>query len=742
MPSRLPSDLIEIVFTSGTTSEPRGVCLTHMNLLSNLLPLEKEIRRYQWQERLFHPVRFLNLVPLSHVFGQLMGMLVPQLLGGEVWFLNSFKPAEVLEVVRDRRISVLITVPRFLDTLKETVEKKFDGRRETLFRLRSTSTGFLKNIWQGRAVHHLLGWKFWAFVSGGATLNPATGAFWRQLGFAVVQGYGMTETAALVSVVHPFKPRQGSIGKVLPGHEVMLSPGGEILVRGNSVTPGLWDPAGTEAKVTDEQGWLHTGDLAQKDSEGNLFFKGRQKEVIVTSAGLNIYPEDLELALNQQPEILACAVIGVEGKRGPDPLAVLLPRKGSDPQLAVERANRILANHQQILHWTVWPERDFPRTPNQKIRKGDLLSRLKLSSEEYAPIRFVESQDRELHVIQRLIAQVVGKEPPLVGRDSHLTKDLKLDSIGKITLLSALEEEYRTDIDENEFSAADTIGDIEDLVLEQAQHGKVQKEIHFGTTAEPFEPDCQQDVALPRTAAGGPPYPLPLWSLRFPFTWLRRCFIQLFLIPLARLLLCPIVYGSDQLKELSPPILLVANHVTFLDPVLVLFALPQKFRKGLAIAMDGEKLRHWRYSESNPWIMRIFYRLTYFLVASLFNVFSLPQRSGFRRSFEYAGKAMDLGYNVLVFPEGARTKDGQMAPFRGGIGLLASGLNATIVPLKLEGLFEVKQRFLTRKMRIPHARAGEISICFGKPIHPDSLGELKEITRFLESAVVNSSDRT
>ncbi len=504
MPSALPSDLIEIVYTSGTTSEPRGVCLTHMNLLSNLLPLENEIRRYQWQERLFHPVRFLNLVPLSHVFGQLMGMLVPQLLGGEVWFLNSFKPAEVLEVIRHRRISVLVTVPRFLDTLKESIEEKFDGRGETLFRLGSASTGFLKNIWQGRAVHHLLGWKFWAFVSGGATLNPTTGAFWRQLGFAVVQGYGMTETAALISVVHPFKPRQGSIGKVLPGHEVMLSPEGEILIRGESVTPGLWGPAGTEAKLTDDQGWLHTGDLAQKDSEGNLFFKGRQKEVIITSAGLNIYPEDLERALSQQPEILACAVIGVEGKHGPEPLAVLLPREGSDPRIAVEKANQILASHQQILRWTVWPERDFPRTFNQKIRKRDLLSRLKPSLEEDAPMRFVESQDRELLVIKRIIGQVVGKEPALVSRGSHLTTDLKLDSIGKITLLSALEEEYRTDIDENEFSAADTIGDLENLILKQAQDGKAPMEIHFDTTAEPFEPVRKKDDVHASPTCGRP----------------------------------------------------------------------------------------------------------------------------------------------------------------------------------------------------------------------------------------------
>ena len=173
--------------------------------------------------------------------------------------------------------------------------------------------------------------------------------------------------------------------------------------------------------------------------------------------------------------------------------------------------------------------------------------------------------------------------------------------------------------------------------------------------------------------------------------------MRVVLLPLTRLLARPVVSGLDHLKELSPPILFVSNHVTFLDPVLVLFALPQKFRRGLTTAMDGEKLRDWRHAETNSWMRHVFYRFLYFGVVALLNTFSLPQRSGFRRSFEYAGEAMDLGYNVLVFPEGARTKDGQMAPFRGGIGILASGLNATIVPLKLEGLFEVKQRFLVRR---------------------------------------------
>ena len=185
-------DTVEIVFTSGTTAEPKGVRITHRNLMANLTPLEREIKRYLKWERLFHPVRFLNLLPLSHVFGQFMGIFVPQLLAGEVIFQESLSPLQIMETVKRERISVVITVPRILDALREKIESDYEARGK-LEGLRgaiasSADRHFLRRWWTFRAIHNMFGWKFWAFVSGGASLNPDTEEFWQRLGFAVIQG--------------------------------------------------------------------------------------------------------------------------------------------------------------------------------------------------------------------------------------------------------------------------------------------------------------------------------------------------------------------------------------------------------------------------------------------------------------------------------------------------------------------------------------------------------------------------
>ncbi|MFL6230883.1 MAG: AMP-binding protein, partial [Pyrinomonadaceae bacterium] len=297
-------DIAEIIYTSGTTAEPKGVVLTHRNLVANLAPIEREIQKYIKWERLVRPLRFLCLVPLSHVFGQFMGMFVPQLLGGEVFFQGSLKPSEIVETTKRRRISVIVAVPRLLDTLREKIERDAGASpqlAEFRRRLEDAAAWGVKRRWFSfRKVHARFGWKFWAFVVGGATLDEGTETFWRRLGYAVVQGYGMTETASLVSVNHPFKSARGSIGRTLPGQEIKLGEGGEIMVRGANVSPGYWDSGAVRAS-NDAEGWLRTGDVAEIDAGGALFFKGRSKDVIVTGAGLNLHPEDLEAALDRQP---------------------------------------------------------------------------------------------------------------------------------------------------------------------------------------------------------------------------------------------------------------------------------------------------------------------------------------------------------------------------------------------------------------------------------------------------------
>ncbi|HEU5414562.1 MAG TPA: AMP-binding protein, partial [Candidatus Angelobacter sp.] len=304
------NDTAQIIFTSGTTAQPRGVVLTHGNILSSVDPIEREIPKYRKYERIFHPIRFLHMLPLSHVFGQTMGLFIPPIIAGTVLFQDSYKPTDVLETIHRNRISVLIAVPRVAESLKSKLEAELGSAIQKNWKV-AENEKFLKRWWRFRKVHSYLGWKFWAIISGGAALDQTTEEFWRRLGYGIIQGYGLTETSSLVSLNHPFKIGRRSIGKILPGREMKLDPEtGEILVRGENVARQYWQDKELKP-VTGEEGWFRTGDLGAMDAEGNLYFKGRSKNVIVTPAGLKVYPEDLEQALRRRPEVRDCIVFGL-----------------------------------------------------------------------------------------------------------------------------------------------------------------------------------------------------------------------------------------------------------------------------------------------------------------------------------------------------------------------------------------------------------------------------------------------
>jgi long-chain acyl-CoA synthetase len=704
-------DLLEIIYTSGTTAEPRGVVLTHGNLLANLAPLEEEIGKYLRWERLVHPLRFLNLLPLSHVFGQFMGIFVPQLLGGEVFFQDSLNPSEVVENVRRQRVSVVVTVPRLLDTLREHVERHEAGRgrAESFRKAMEAAKGAhpLKRWWLFRRVHRRFGWKFWAFISGGASLSEETETFWGRLGFAVLQGYGMTETASLISVNHPFKAARGAVGRTLPGQEVKLDEHGEILVRGANVSPGYW--RGGVEPMASEGGWLRTGDLGEMDAEGNIFFKGRKKDVIVTAAGLNVYPGDIEAALGRQPEIRQSAVVGVEGTRGPEPLAVLILREAeADPAAAVERANALLARHQQVRRWHVWPENDFPRTATQKVRKRDIVEKIKAEERAKAVGAGANGRADSGSLIPHPSSLIPSLAPSLssarLDSSAKLATDLKLDSLGRVELLSAIEDRYQIEIDEARFTAATTLGEVEEIV--RSGGGAIE-------------------------ADSSSRYPYPEWAQRFPATWFRLAFYYAVILPITRLLCWVRVRGVEHVRDLQGPALFVSNHITYFDHALILSALPGRFRRHFAIAQEGERLRWWRHApEGTPRLRRWRWLWQYFMVVSVFNTFSLPQKSGFRRSFAYAGASVDRGYSVLVFPEGTRTDDGSLKPFRGGTGLLASKLGVPVVPVRIDGLYELK-----RSGRRGFAGPGRVTVKFGEPVTYEPGTEPADITADLERRV-------
>jgi long-chain acyl-CoA synthetase len=264
-------------------------------------------------------------------------------------------------------------------------------------------------------------------------------------------------------------------------------------------------------------------------------------------------------------------------------------------------------------------------------------------------------------------------------------------------LLSALEDQYQIELDEAAVTEATTIGDIEQIV----KRGK------------------SEAVA----------YPYPRWAMRFPMTWIRPVVYSLFLLPLTFILCRVRVLGGERLAKLDPakPVLFISNHITDVDAALILSALPWRWRRRLAIAMSGEYLRDWRYPPATTgWFQRVKGKVAYVLGAALFNVFSLPRQSGFRQSFTYAGEAVDRGWSILIFPEGAETKDGQIQPFKAGIGLLTSELNVSVIPIMLRGLFDLKQR---RQYFVP---PGTVSVTFGNPIELSHEQTASEITRQLE----------
>jgi long-chain acyl-CoA synthetase len=446
------------------------------------------------------------------------------------------------------------------------------------------------------------------------------------------------------------------------------------------------------ASVLDADGWFHTGDLGERDASGNLYFKGRQKNVIVTPEGLNVYPADLEAELRKEPGVRDCVVVGLARDGNAEPCAVLLLRDSHGEAAAgeiVERANRRLAPFQQMRRWLVWRDSDFPRTPTQK----PMLSRIR------------EAAEAELGGAQPATAGVpTGPLAELYARVSHgrsLPDDataLELSSVERVELLSALEDRYQVDLSETEFASADSVRELERLV----------------------------DSPSSRAA----PFHYPLWPQGWPARVFRFAVLNLVARPAMLILAWPKIRGRQNLRGVSGPVLVVSNHVTYLDPGYVLEALPGRLRRRLAVAMDGEVLARMRNPAPGTGLFSgVLDRVKYILITSIFNVFPLPRVSGFRKSFAFVGDLIDRGWSVLVFPEGELTRDGRIAPFRAGVGLLAARLKVPVVPLRLDGLFERKE---TGKS---WARPGQIRVSIGAPVRFAETDAAEQIARDLEAHV-------
>jgi long-chain acyl-CoA synthetase len=647
-------DIAEIVFTSGTTAEPKGVLMTHRNLAASLRPLEDQVAPYRRYFRLLAPLRVLNLLPMSHLFGQAVAMFLVPLVPASVAFVTSTTPEEIARQIRTRRMCALISVPKFLEVLRDFVVHRFPWARNA-----AKATGLWPlRWWRFRAVHRLFGWRFCCFVVGGAPLPAELEQFWSNLGFVVAQGYGLTETAPIISFSHPFHVQPGTTGKPLGDIQVKIAEDGEVLVRGDNVTPGYFRfPSETAAAF--QEGWFRTGDIGELTAEGDLVIRGRKKEIIVTPEGLKVFPEDVESTLNRIQGVCESAVIGKEGVH-----AVLVLEPGIKSEDIVRQANQQLEPHQRIRSVSLWTQGELPRTSTtHKLRRAEIAAALQTG-------RKVPPKTKPD------LAELVQKYAPgrTITLDTTL-EELGLSSLDRVELMMDLEEKLETSIDESVFASVSKVADLE--------------------------------RPMPPAKAA----PMPAYSRTWIARLIRRLVLPTIFLPLTKVFAHLKVSGREHLDAVHGPVIFVANHQSHLDTPAILASLPRRWRYGIAPAMWKEYFDAHFFPERHSFRERWTSSLVYGLLTLLFNTFPIPQtETGTRQSLRYIGELVERGWSILIFPEGERTLTGEIGRFYPGVAVIASRMRVPVVPVRLVGF----DRVLHRTAKWP--RPGPVEVKIGAPI--------------------------
>jgi len=685
-----PNTVAEIVFTSGTTGEPKGVIITHRNIVANIRPVEREVgalRRYLW---LFRPIRFLSLLPLSHMFGQALSIFFPPLVNAATVFTTGNNPDQVIEQVRRNRITLMATVPRMLEMLRDRIRQ----RAPRCATPDPAQHALLVRLWRYRDAHRLFGWRFCGFVLGGAPLDRALEKFWGRLGYAVIQGYGLTETAPMVAWNHPFKPKHGTVGRPLEGVDVRIAADGEILVKGPTVTSGYLN-APEETRAALEGGWFHTGDLGAFDDSGHLVIQGRKKDVITTSEGLKVFPEDVERVLEATPGVCEAAAIGRQTDHAELVHAVLVLQPDADPDAIVRGANTKLEPHQRIRDFSVWTEGALPRTePMRKVKRFEIRRWV----DEGLPGR-VSSQPRPADDIERLLSKYAKDR--IVKPDTTLD-ELGLTSLDRIELMMALEDRARVMLSDTAVSEARTVGDLRRLAEHADEAGRA-----------------------PEAALS-----FPGWSRWAIIRLLRNVSQRTWVLPLANIFFHLQVEGLEYVHALDGPVLFAANHQSHFDTPVILKALPNQWRQTLAVAMGMDFFDPYFFPNRHTLRERLTVGGLYYLAALFFNGFPLPHREpGVRQSLRHMGELATDGCSILIFPEGHRTERGEIQTFQPGVAMIASKLGLPVVPVRLAGV----DRVLHHTWRWP--RRGEVRVTFGAPLVLDGV-DYVTLARRLQEAVI------
>ena len=676
----MPDDLVEIMFTSGTTGDPKGVMLTHRNLTANIEGISQYITCKPSS-------RLLSILPLSHMYEQMGGLFTMLYHGASVTYPTSRQPTVLARTMRERRVTIMLLVPQALELLMNGIERevKRQGREALWSRLLriAESTPFPLRRLLFRRVHKQFGGKLDFIVSGGAALDPDLGRKWELLGVKVVQGYGTTEASPVISNHSLRERRLDSTGRPLPNVEVRISDDGEIQVRGDNITPGYWRaPEETEAAF--EGDWYKTGDLGFLDDEGFLHIQGRKKDMIVLPSGQNVFPDDIQAVLSKHPGVTDAAVVGLTRGSSAEIHAALILDNPDTAQEVVSWTNGQLAEQQRIRGFTVWPEQDFPRTHTLKVKKGvvidTILGRIQPESPAVSPAG--SSRDGGSRSLHRIIAEVSKRDIEAVREDATLGSDLDLDSLRRVELLSAIETELGVYMDESQLNPEMTVRHLESLVEEGSRNPPMMS--------------------------------FPDWGMQLWCRIIRGLLQRAIIFPLVGLPYRLKVVGRENLEGITGPVLFASNHNLGLDNPLIIKAVPLKWRRRLAVAGAANL---WK----NPvwWIVN----------PLLGNAFPLASEGAVRPSLENMGRIMDNGWSVLIYPEGELTVGGPIKPFMNGTGLVAVEGRIPVVPLRLH------IHRLGSPTRFPIVRRGVVEVRLGEPMVFPPGTSYQDATSAIESAV-------
>jgi long-chain acyl-CoA synthetase len=693
-------DLAQVIFTSGTTAEPKGVMITHRNIEANLRSVKPIMDRWRNFFHLMWKLKILSVVPLSHMYGQFIGIYVPMMIGSSVVLTDSTSPRDILKAIREEKTWILGTLPRVLELLKEHIVKKLNLEGEKFER---KYYRFKRIKWPIRLIaflniHLNIGWRLVAMIIGGAAFDKSLDEFWRCIAYTIFQGYGLTETAPLITLADPSLTGAGSIGRVLDGQEVRIV-NGEIYVKGENVTPGYYkDPRSTTEALSG--GWFKTGDLAEAGKDGNLYFKGRKDEVIVRADGINIYPEDIESVLRKFRQVKDCTVLGIRYRSSLDIHAVLMleGKNRISPEKIISDANKKLNVYQHINSFSVWKGNDFPRTATKKVKRNQVLKAvLKAGSKGQVSGR---QAGRNFQGIFKIISRFHRIGSSGLKKKAELENDLGLDSLGMVQLVSEIEQEYDIEVDDSRITGRTTVEEIENMIRKP---GGTSRRIPF--------------------------YSFPFWT---PIRLLRTVF-QYMLYPFILLIYRPKVGGRENIRGLSQPVVFASNHTSLLDTFAVLYSLPLRLRSKVTTVMSIEYHFNHYFYHKGPWWRRIIEAAGFYLLVNLFIITCpLSRTHGFKQIMENIGKVISGGWHILIYPEGRVTTDGNIKEFESGVGVIASDMEIPVVPVRIRGLFNILRNGILPCGHMPRRPLVEVS--FGKPIIFKNKS-YREITRIIEKKV-------